>query len=429
MSQVHRNIFYAILLGMILTIPSKINAEQILKTTNLRTEYKTNPLGIDIEKPRLSWEIVSNKRSTMQISYEVSFASTKENLVEEKEILWSIKNKSDQSIHIIYNGPELQSRQRLYWRVRVWDNHRRVSEWSKPAFWEMGLLNKSDWKAKWIEADLVEDTTASQPAQYFRKEFNLEKSVKSARLYITSHGLYESFINNNNVGDQVFTPGWTSYKKRLQYQVYDVSNMINKGKNTIGITLGDGWYRGYLTWTKGMRNYYGPNLGTIAQLEILFNDGTKKIIITDDGWKSTSKDPIIKSDIYNGETYDARKEIKNWKLNDFDDSDWSRVNNRVFPNQNLIASNSVPVKRLEEIEPINIIKKEGKYIFDLGQNMVGTVRLKVKGKKGTTIKLQCVEVLDKKGNIVTENLRAADQQITYTFKGDEEEIYEPHFSF
>jgi alpha-L-rhamnosidase len=407
----------------------KVSADNALSLTNLRTEYKTNPLGIDVLKPRLSWEIQSDKRNTMQTAYEIRFASNPDLLKSSESLLWQSKVNTDQSIHVVYEDPALQSGQRVYWQVKVWDNHGRNSGWSDPAFWEMGLLIAGDWKAAWIEADIEEDTKKSQPAQYFRKEFDLSKQIKSARLYITSHGLYEGFLNEKRVGDQVFTPGWTSYNKQLQYQVYDVSDLLVQGKNALGITVGDGWYRGYLGW-KDNRNVYGEKLAVLAQLDVTFEDGSREKVVTDDSWKVTNNGPIRMSDIYMGETYDARKELSGWAKSGFNDSNWNTVNEMNFSKKHLVAPYGSPVRKIEEIKPIGVTaSKDNKYILDMGQNMVGWLRIKITGQKGTEIIIRHTEALDRQGGFYTENLRSAKQTVVYICRGEGEEIFEPHFTF
>ena len=203
---------YLAITFLFLLITFNTYAQSSLSLTNLRTEYKTNPIGIDIQIPRVSWEILSDKNNTSQTKYEILFAESKVKLEEEKNLLWNVKENSNQSIHIEFKGPKLQSRQKVFWKVRIWDNHNRVSDWSEIAYWEMGLLLENDWKANWISGEFNEDTTKSNPAHYFRKSFELGENIKSAKLYITSHGLYEAFINGKRVGDEVFTPGWTSYQ-------------------------------------------------------------------------------------------------------------------------------------------------------------------------------------------------------------------------
>lgn len=400
-----------------------------ISLTNLRIEYKINPIGIDVLNPRLSWEIVSDERGTKQTAYHIRVAGEIEHLKLAKNLLWDTgKVSTDQSIHIEYQGAALSSGQRVYWQVRIWDEDDQPTDWSEIAFWEMGLLDPSDWQAAWITPEIEADITKSQPCPFLRKEFILNKKVKSARAYVTSLGLYELHINRQRVGDQVFTPGWTSYFKRLQYQTYDISPLLSSGKNAIGVILGDGWYRGFWSWNM-TRNYYGEKLALLLQIQVNYQDGTSEIIGSDNSWKA-STGPILESDIYNGEIYDARLEIDGWNEVGFDDQNWQPVKPIDHSKQILVSPIGPAVRKIQEIKPINIIKTpNGETIFDMGQNMVGWVRLKVNGKAGDTVILKHAEVLDKDGNLYTENLRKAKQQVQYILKGGTDEIYEPHFTF
>ncbi|MCU0645338.1 MAG: family 78 glycoside hydrolase catalytic domain, partial [bacterium] len=375
--------------------------------TNLRAEYKTNPIGIDVLHPRLSWEIVSDERGVKQTAYEVRAADAIENLQSEKNLIWDTgKVPSDQSIHVEYQGEALTSGQHVYWQARIWDEKDQPTDWSEIGFWEMGLLKTSDWKAAWITPDIKQDITTSQPCPFLRKEFRLTKNVQSARAYVTSLGLYELHINGQKVGDQVFTPGWTSYFKRLQYQTYDVTDLLANGKNEVGSILGDGWYRGFWSWNM-TRNYYGEKLALLLQIQVNYQDGTSEVIGTDSTWKAATG-PILESDIYNGEIYDARLEMNNWDKAGFDDQNWHPVKPINHSKKILVAPLGPPVRKIQEIKPIDIIRTpNGETVFDMGQNMVGWIRLRVKGKSGTTITLQHAEVLDKHGNLYTENLRKA----------------------
>ena len=402
-----------------------------MEIKSLVCEYLNNPIGIDVEKPRLSWKIFSDEENLLQTSYEIRFAESIEDLNASKELFYSTgKVISDKSINVVYEGPALKSFQRLYWQVRVWDNKNRVSNWSEPAFWEMGILKPELWEALWITNPSEPITDNSKPCPYFRKNFYLSKKIRSARIYVTSLGLYQLFLNGKKVSEDLFTPGWTSYNKRLQYQVYDVTNLLDEGENAIGVILGDGWYRGRLTWDENKRNVYGDKLATLLQIRVTYIDGTNEILVkTDNSWK-TSTGPILFSDIYDGEFYDARLEFDNWNKPNFNDKNWQNVLVINHPKNTLIASQSVPVKAIQEIKPIKILTTpKSKLVYDLGQNMVGWVRLKVKGKQGQKITLKFAEILDKEGNFYTENLRKAKCTDVYILKGKGEEIYEPHFTF
>jgi alpha-L-rhamnosidase len=399
-----------------------------LKMINLRTEYKTNPLGLDTKRPRLGWEILTPQRDVMQTAYQIRTAGTKEKLKSGEDLLWdSGRVQTSQSVHVTYQGPVLVSAQRVYWQVRIWAGES-VSLWSEPSYWEMGLLKPEDWSVSWIGPGWEEDTLVSQPCPMLRREFRVKGNIQSARAYITSLGLYEAEINGQRVGNEVFTPGWTSYSKRLQYQTYDITQLLKNGDNAAGVTLGDGWYRGFLGWS-GQRNNYGKKLALLMQMVITYQDGMTEIIGSDGNWKAATG-PILMSDIYNGETYDARLEQKDWSRPGFDDSDWQEVEVMDLSRDILVAPYGPPVRKIEEVKPKNIIQTpNGETVFDMGQNMVGWVRLHVKGVAGATVVLKHAEVLDKEGNLYTDNLRGAHQTIQYTLKGEEEEVYEPHFTF
>ena len=398
---------------------------QRLEVYDLSVEHKQNPLGLESPTPRLSWKLKSDEKDILQTHYQVQVAEV--NKFPATHLTWeSEKVASDQSILIPYAGEKLLSGNRYYWRVRVWDNKGNVSSWSEPAYWEMGLF-QGDWKAQWIEPVQIEQANA--PALMVRTTTTISKGIKRASAYVTAHGLYEFFINGKQVGDQVFTPGWTNYQDRLQYQVYDVTNLIKDGENVIGAMLGDGWYRGHLAWEDNW-GVYGKKLGFLCQIQIEYSDGSKGMILSDGSWKGTDDGPITLNSLYNGETYDARKEMNDWSTASFNDSKWKSVNVADHGYQELIPTETVPVRKIEEIKPIKIWKTpKGTLVADFGQNMVGWIKLKVKGEAGTTITIQHAEVMDKYGEFYTDNLRSAKALLKYTLNGQGEEIYEPSFTF
>ncbi len=312
-----------LLLSSLFTLISvALMAQPVVKS--LKADYKTNPMGIDNPKPMLSWIIQSESMNTIQDSYEVRAALSDKDVAKGKNLLWeSGKVESSQSIHVKYGGPPLNSFQLIYWQVRIIDNHGKSSKWSEVAQWEMGVMDVSAWKAEWISPSWEEDPKKSEPSPYLRKEFALNKDIASARLYISCHGLYRAEINGNRIGDQEFTPGWTSYDTRLQYQTYDVTGSLKKGENAVGIILGDGWFRGYLGWVDN-KNIWGSQLAAIGQLVVTFSDGTSEVVGTDNSWKA-STGPILESDIYNGEVYDATKELGDWSSAGYDDAKWEPV--------------------------------------------------------------------------------------------------------
>ncbi|HEY2720985.1 MAG TPA: family 78 glycoside hydrolase catalytic domain [Chitinophagaceae bacterium] len=392
-----------------------------VKLVNLLCESLSNPIGLGETQPRLSWQLVSAKRNVIQTAYEIKMTN-------DKSTIWnSGKINSDSSVHVSYRGSPLRSGVRYFWRVRVWDNSGKPSDWSEEASWQMGMLNAGDWKAKWIQIGFSEDSI-NRPADLFRKEFKASKEIRSATAYITSHGMYEACINGKRVGDAYLTPGWTSYNKRLQYQAYDVTNLLKEGTNAIGVTLGNGWYRGYLAWD-GNKDVWGKDLGLLFQLDIIYKDGSKALIVSDDSWKS-STGAIIYSEIYNGEVIDAAREKKGWRDAGYDDADWSQVVVKNFDNSNLVATQNEPIRKHETFTPVKIITTpKGERVIDFGQNLVGWVIVKARGNAGDKITISHAEVLDKYGNFYTDNLRAARAQGIYILKGGEEEILEPHFTF
>ena len=400
-----------------------------ISVAELRTEYAANPVGIDVREPRLSWQLRSADRGVMQTAYQLQVADSERVVRSGKGVAWdSGVVKSGESVNVVYAGPPVQSGRRYFWRVRVWDGGGVPSAWSEPAFWEMGLLQPSDWKASWIEPDLQEDIKTSGPSPMLRRDFVVKGGVERARAYVTSHGLYEMAINGQRVGDAVLTPGWTSYNKRLQYQTYDVTALLKQGPNAVGVALGNGWYRGNLAWDD-KRNIYGNRLGLLMQIVITYRGGRQEIVSSDTAWKA-SAGPILMSEIYHGETYDARLEKPGWSSPGFADRDWGAVKVVEHRKDHLVAPAGPPVRRTGEIKPIKILKTPaGDTVLDMGQNMVGWVRLKVEGAAGTTVTLRHAEVLDKQGNFYTENLRAAKQTVRYTLKGGGTETYEPHFTF
>ncbi len=553
----------------------------------LRCEYLENPLGMDKATPRLSWQSNNTERNWRQAAYRVLVASSAERLQAGNADIWdSGKTESAESIGIAYHGPALESRRRYFWKVRVWDAAGQVSESTEYAWWEMGLLRATDWKAKWIRWEnpeeatdrqgirwiwvegqdalaVVPDTTATfrvtvdlpeqprdavlqlatrgdfvakvnghevakkrrwttfvrcdisdqlflgknsievtvkalesedagssaevktspaalaalvkitrsdgstirlptgeqweaslektanwqpahivadlsdkrvgdpgpllQPASYLRKALAISNTVQSARLYVTALGSYRMFLNGNRVGADVMTPDFTDYRKRVLYQTYDVTNLMVKGGNVLSALLGDGWYGSGLTWV-GM-HFFSPPDRFLAQLELNYADGTHETIVTDQSWKASAS-PIVKSDIYGGEVYDARLEQPGWETSGFDDSKWKPAVVADAPSIAISAQVDSPVRVVATVNPQHVTPiANGKYIFDMGQNMVGWATLKVKGVSGTKVRLRFAEILSPDGTIYTENLRNADATDVYILRGGDEEAFAPHFTF
>ncbi len=394
-----------------------------VKVKNLRCENRIDPIGLDITSPRFSWQMESAERNQVQTAYEIRVG-----MKSSKNQFWnSGKQISGQSAFVPYSGSVLQSATTYYWQVRVWDRNGKVSDWSAQAYWQMGLLQPGDWKAKWIESGSGADSV-NGPALLFRKDFTATRKILSATAFITTHGMYEAFINGKRIGDAYLTPGWTSYSKRLQYQVYDVRDLLNMGSNAIGVTIGSGWYRTPLAWNNN-KNIYGKKLALLFQLEINYTDGSRETILTDGSWKTSDAGPVRNSEIYNGETYDARMEKPGWNSAGYDDKSWSPVSEKDFPKSTLIATYNEPVKKHEDFKAIkSIITPKGEQVIDFGQNLVGWETITVEGKPGDTIIVDHAEVLDKEGNFYTDNLRAAKSRNIYVLTGNKETL-SPHFTF
>jgi alpha-L-rhamnosidase len=553
---------------------------------HLRCEYLQNPIGIDAATPHLSWQSDNPERNWQQAAYEIFVASSPDRLPGNGDVWDSGKQNSSESLGIAYAGPKLQSGKRYYWAVRVWDANGKQYDSAEPAWWEMGLLDRQDWKARWIagknpeeEADESgirwvwaprqdalnvppkttvvfrlnakihgkprdaalfvrangnftatcngqqvggkkgwndfdrEDVTDQvvdgkneiaitvtvpeapsfgpqagaktmkaglaalwkitradgsvlripsdgkwksrvasekkwrkvqivaelngpkmgstphlpQPAALLRHDFGVSKQIQSARLYATALGSYRVFINGQRIGTFSLTPDFTDYRKRVLYQTYDVTGLLRNGKNSIAAILGDGWYGSGLTW-EGMHFFSRPDR-FYAQLEIDYSDATHETVITDRSWKA-GQSPILRSEIYSGELYDARLEQTDWNQPGFDDSLWQGATAAETPAIALTGQLALPVHITGTLQPKSVNPAaNGAYIFDMGQNMVGWVRLTATGIAGTRIRLRFAERLNPDGSIYTENLRNADATDTYVLRGGGEETYEPYFTF
>lgn len=555
---------------------------------HLRTDYRENPLGIDDPAPQFSWQSDSTERNWRQSAYELLVASSSANLQTGKADVWdSGKQASSGSVGIRYAGPALESRKRYFWAVRVWDANEQQSQSAESAWWEMGLLQRSDWSAKWVtrtdpdsaadragirwiwvagqdalqaipksvylfhtavtlsekpkdaalfviargdfraqvnghevgakhewhefdredvteylktgenavdiavtvaepnqfgpdagaktvkaavagllkitlqngsivrvftddkwqarakdETELKKAAVAGDlddpqldavpplpsPAALLRRSFVVTKQVQAARLYVTALGSYCAFLNGRRIGDDLLTPGFTDYSKRVQYQTYDVTRLVASGQNALGAVLGEGWFASGMTWSGQAYFFQPPPVRLMAQLEIQYTDGSRDTIATDDSWKMTPS-PILHSEIYSGETYDARDEITGWEQAAFDDTNWQAATVAPDSSASAVAQLDAPVRIVQTLVPVSVKPVGDAYIFDMGQNMVGWARLKVSGPAGTRVRMRFAERLNPDGSIYTENLRNADATDTYVLKGAGDETFAPHFTF
>ncbi|RKP58289.1 alpha-L-rhamnosidase [Cohnella endophytica] len=395
--------------------------------TNLKTEYLYNPLGIDSSHPRLSWMIETKTRGFLQSAYRILVSSDRQQLLDESGFVWdSGKVNSDQSVFVPYNGTPLLSNERYYWKVRVWDTRGNLSAWSEVSEWSMGLLSQSEWKANWI-GEVFKPVEGNREVSFFRKSFTIGKPIQRATIYATAFGAIEVSLNGSRVGEDYFAPEWTDYHTRVHYRTYDVTSLLHVGSNAVGSILGEGWYSGHIAWYG--KNLYGEALRFMLQLYVRYEDGTEETIVSDSSWKE-SKGPIAFSDFLMGESYDARLEHDGWNEAGFDDSAWRSPHVYGDFKGWINAQISPPIRVVEEKEPITEQKVvPGSLLIDIGQNMVGWVRIKVTGDRGSKVTLRYAEVLNPDGSIYTDNLRTAKQTDTYTLKGEGIEIYEPKFTF
>lgn len=393
-----------------------------LNVKDLACEYRIELLGSGVKRPQFSWRLQSDCRNSLQESYRLLIIGPDGNFASP---LWdSGRVKSDQSIQVRYSGPELESRKRYFFRVKLWNQYEEESAWSEESWFETGLFHTSDWLAGWITPEVNAIDSQSESTFLLRKGFELEHKIASARVYATAAGVYELYINGGLVSEDLYAPGWTSYSHRLQYQTYDVTQLLRRGENAIGIHLGDGWYKSGMYDKK-----YGEHRAALIQLNVIYEDGTEAVIISDQSW-TASIGPITNSTIYHGESYDARLEQVGWSEANFDDTEWKAVQSVDISKDVLVAQENWPTRVTETLYPISaFVTPAGDYVLDMGQNMVGRIRFSVQAPAGTCIKLRHAEVLDKEGNIYFGNLRSARQTVIYTTKGEGIECYAPHFTF
>ena len=412
-----------------------------IEPVDLRCEYKVNPLGIDVDIPRLSWKLRADGRGRKQGAYQVLVASSPELLAEDKADLWdSGKVESDHTVNVVFDGllqerslSYMSSMKKRWWKVRAWDADDRVSDWSDTAWWEFGLFLRTewhpegDWKTRWIGLRTDPIVDGLDPALYLRRDFALPKPVKRARLFATALGVYAPYINGTRAGDEVLAPGYTDYHKHVQYQTYDVGHLLREGDNAIGMVLAGGWFSGWSPFN-GFHTF-GERPRSVVQLHVEYEDGEEAIVASDEEWTATTG-PVLASDIYMGETYDARREMPGWSEPGFDAGDWSPVDIQRWGTVPVKAQAAPPIRRMGELKAVSVnTLPDGAVIVDLGQNFAGRVRLTVRGTAGDTVTLRHGEWLNPDGTLWTGNLGSAKATDTYILKGGEEEIYEPTFTY
>ena len=369
-----------------------------MKAVRLRTEYLREPIGIDIRKPRLFWNC---EGGTNQTAYQIIAKVG-------GETVWDSGKIESATMTHPYEGRELRSGERVYWAVKLWDESGNGGEISH-SFFEMGLLNASDWKAKWIAGNYKVKKNERYPVDCFRKKLSVAKAVKSARLYITACGLYEAKLDGRKIGNFCLAPGHTDYRKRVQYQTYDVTGMLSQGDHALTVQLADGWYRGGCgAW--GIRNQYGTETKLMAQLVITYADGRLDTIVTDESWDWSNDGPIRFADNKDGEVYNANREPSY--------SAKAKVTSHtVIP----AASNNVPVAEHEQFTPTVSKSSNGKWLLDFGQNIAGYISFRIQAKANQKLTFRFGELLDGEGNLTLKNIQCVSkekvsplQQIIYT---------------
>jgi len=371
-------------------------------------ENSSEPLGFDTAVPTFSWKLpVGIKRQTAYRIQTTSEAKT-----------WdSGWVNSEQSVFVPYGGQPFMSRQRVEWRVDFRDENGKGSGWSQPAHFEMGLLSTNDWKAQWIRPP---DKTNSNPDAVgnLRRGFILPHAVESARIYVTARGFFELRLNGGRVGNDHFANGWTSYNKHVDTLTYDVTSQLRVGTNSLEALLGTGWYAGRLM---SGRNKYGVHPELLLQLEVTYKDGTRESVSSDRDWEGTYDGPVLSSSIYDGESFDARKEATNWR---------PVVANPNLGPERITPKPFPPVREQALMSPTNITEPQpGHFVFDLGQNIVGWARIKVPVEKDQTVTVHFAEMLNSDGTLYTKNYRSAKSTDTYVAARTGTIEWEPHFTF
>jgi len=402
---------------------------------NTTCEMLVNPMGIDVVKPRFAWHIISNERNVMQTAYQILVASSAEKLAANEGDLWDSGKVNEQSsVYVKYNGAQLNSRMRCFWKVKIWTTAGE-SDWSAMNTFSMGLLFYKDWPKGCIGFDRAfpwdnTKTDSRLSARYYRKEFQSTKAIKHATASIIGLGLYELFINGKKVGNDVLAPTATDYTKNVKYNTYDVTEQIKIGKNAVGAILGNGRF---FAMRQNEKPYKIKTFGfpkMLMNIHIVYTDGTTVNIDTDDSWKGTADGPIRTNNEYDGEEYDATKEFDGWNSVGFDDSKWLKAEFVQEPTGVIEAQMNENMKVMNTLKPVSIEKLSGdRYVLDMGQNMVGWLQIKVKGVKGKQIKLRFAESLQDNGELFTANLRNAKCTDLYTLKGDAQETWEPTFVY
>ena len=415
---------------ILIGLESCVSKSEDVKISMLLTEQQVNPIGINAMRPRFSWQISSPKADLMQTQYRIQVATSIADLQSGKELVWDSGDViSSQSLYIPYEGPTLASKQRYYWHVKIHTNQS-TAGWSEPQYWQMALAD-DEWKAAWIGENEMNNLgeTEKDPsrlaARYLRKSFHVEKTIRQATLYISGLGASETYLNGQRISEDIFAPVPSLYSKRVYYNTYDVTEHLSEGDNVLGVLLGNGRY---FHLRSGHQAFGLPRL--LAQLEITYEDGLQEQIISDSSWKVSSQGPIIANNEFDGEEYDARKEQKGWNKPAFNDSDWKDADLMDAPNGKLVAQQTPNIQVQDTLIPVQVLaRSDGKYVLDMGQNMVGWLGVKLMGKEGRPITMRFAELLNADTTLYVANLRSARATDVYTPAEDGEFQWKPTFTY
>lgn len=382
--------------------------------TDLKCNHRKNPIGIE-EKPYFSWKLESGRQGVIQTAYRIE-------VYNDKKCVWdSGKTVSDQSTFVPFEGDSLESGVRYFWTVTVWDNAGNAS--SAEAFFETALLHQTEWKAKWVECR--QRHKKKTPAVLFRKDFRVRKKLSSARVYATCHGIYRLSINGERADDRELAPEHTAYEKCLYYQTYDITSLLKQGENTIGMHVGDGWYFSMMSRKNGKN--FSNHFGVLFQIELVYEDGTRETIISDEDVKY-NVGAVQYSDLYYGEIYDARKLIPDWDTPECREEGWKDAKIGKFSLDNLKSQKMEPVREYRKLPVQEVITTpKGEKVLDFGQNFAGRVRMKVQLPKDAQIQLEHSETLGADGNYFN-NIQGINQKDLFISDG-KETVYEPLFTF
>lgn len=404
--------------------------------SQLKTEYLVNPIGIDNPNPRLTWQMADTRIGAKQTSFRLMVNTDSIALSKGKAKEWNTGWLQTSNNLIVYAGQTLKPFTKYFWRIELTDQQKVKSTAIKIGSFEMGMMNAKNWQGSWIADN---ENAKLKPAPYFRKTFESNKKIKSARAYITAGGLYELSINGEKVGNHRLDPMYTRFDRRNLYVTYDVTSQIRTGKNAIGVLLGNGWYNHQSTAVWDFEKAPWRNRPTFClDLRITYTDGTTTTITSGKDWK-TALSPIIFNSIYTAEHYDARLEQTGWNTINFDDSKWKRVIYRSAPSHNIVAQAMHPIKNVEEIKAKSIKKfNDTTYLFDLGRNISGVSKITLDGPAGTVVKLKHAERLYPNGRADLSNIdvhyRPTDDQDPFQtdiliLNGKGRQSFMPHFNY